>query len=38
VRISLAVALLTPPFQVPDEIAHYYRSCAIAHGGFWPPV
>jgi hypothetical protein len=33
-----AFALLTPPFQVPDEIAHYYRACAIAHGGFWPPV
>jgi uncharacterized membrane protein len=46
VRISLAVALLfgaafallTPPFQVPDEVGHYYRACAIAHGGFWPPV
>lgn len=33
-----AFALLTPPFQVPDEIGHYYRACAIAHGGFWPPV
>ena len=33
-----AFALLTPPFQVPDEIAHYYRACAIAHGAFWPPI
>lgn len=33
-----AFALLTPPFQVPDEIGHYYRACAIAHGGFFPPV
>ena len=33
-----AFALLTPPFQAPDEIAHYYRACAIAHGGFWPQV
>jgi uncharacterized membrane protein len=46
VRSSLAVAvlfgaafaLLTPPFHAPDEIAHYYRACAIAHGAFWPPV
>ena len=33
-----AFALITPPFGAPDEIAHYYRACAIAHGGFWPPV
>ena len=30
---SFAFAILTPPFQVPDEVAHYYRAESIASGG-----
>lgn len=28
--------ILTPPFQVPDEPAHYFKSLQIAHGDFFP--
>src|SRR3954447_1987679 len=31
--VSTAFALLTPPFQVPDEVAHYYRAETLALGG-----
>ena len=27
---GLAMALITPPFQVPDEAAHYYRAWSVA--------
>ncbi len=27
---GVAVALITPPFQVPDEAAHYYRAWSVA--------
>jgi len=27
---GLAMALITPPFQVPDEDAHYYRAWSVA--------
>jgi uncharacterized membrane protein len=29
---GLAFAIVTPPFQVPDEPAHFYRSYAISEG------
>jgi uncharacterized membrane protein len=28
---GLAMALITPPFQVPDEAAHYYRAWSVAN-------
>jgi uncharacterized membrane protein len=30
--IAILFAFLTPPFQVPDEVGHYWRANAIAHG------
>ena len=33
---GVAFVFLTPPLQVPDEAAHYWRACAIAHGVFQP--
>ena len=33
---GLAFVFLTPPLQVPDEAAHYWRACAIAHGTLQP--
>jgi len=33
---GVAFVFITPPLQVPDEAAHYWRSCAIAHGTFQP--
>ena len=33
---GLAFVFITPPFEVPDETAHYWRACAIAHGVFQP--
>lgn len=32
--IGTAYLVLTPPFQVPDEINHFYRACHIASGRF----
>lgn len=29
-------ALLTPPMQSPDEVAHYWRACAVARGQLMP--
>src|SRR4028119_531544 len=29
---GLAFAVVTPPFQAPDEPAHFYRSYAISEG------
>lgn len=34
--VAIAFALLTPPFQSPDEVAHYWRASAIAGGDFLP--
>lgn len=31
-----AFVFMTPPLEVPDESAHYWRACAIAHGTFEP--
>jgi uncharacterized membrane protein len=31
---GLMVLLLTPPFQVPDEINHFYRAYQISEGNF----
>lgn len=33
---GVAFIFITPPLQVPDEAAHYWRACAIAHGTFQP--
>jgi uncharacterized membrane protein len=29
---AVAYAVITPPFQVPDEVAHYWHAVSIAHG------
>jgi uncharacterized membrane protein len=29
---GLAYALITPPFEVPDEVGHYWRASSIAYG------
>ena len=31
-----AFVFVTPPLEVPDEAAHYWRACAIAHGTLQP--
>lgn len=31
---GLLYLALTPPFQVPDEVNHFYRACHIASGNF----
>lgn len=33
---GLIFVFLTPPFEVPDETAHYWRACAIARGVLQP--
>ena len=33
---GLLYAVLTPPFQVPDEVGHYWRATAIAEGQILP--
>jgi uncharacterized membrane protein len=35
--VAAAFALLTPPMQTPDEVGHYWRSTAIAHGDLVSP-
>jgi uncharacterized membrane protein len=30
--VAIAFAFLTPPFQSPDEVAHYWRATAISRG------
>lgn len=34
---GLALVVLVPPFQIPDEPAHFYRSWSIAQGQFVQP-
>ncbi|HSP13637.1 MAG TPA: DUF2142 domain-containing protein [Thermoanaerobaculia bacterium] len=29
---------VTPPFQVPDEVGHFWRAESIAHGALFPPM
>lgn len=36
--IGLLFAVVTPPFQVPDEPAHFYRSFAISEGSCISPA
>ncbi len=42
VVLGLSTALLftfvTPPFQVPDEVGHFWRAVSIAHGAVIPRV
>lgn len=33
---GLLFAIITPPFRVPDEVGHFWRACAIAHGDIAP--
>jgi uncharacterized membrane protein len=33
--LSVSYAVITPPFQVPDEVAHYWHSASLAHGHVW---
>lgn len=32
--LGVAVLCLSPPFQVPDEMVHFYRAYQISEGGF----
>jgi uncharacterized membrane protein len=34
VLFGVAFVVVTPPFQVPDEDAHYFRSYQLSEGGF----
>ena len=36
--LAFAFALATPPFQVPDEVGHYWRAYAIARGELVPTM
>jgi len=36
--LGILYALLMPPLQVPDEIAHFYRSLSISNGACMPPA
>lgn len=29
---AVAYAIITPPFQVPDEVSHYWHAVSLAHG------
>ena len=29
---AVAYAVITPPFQVPDEVSHYWHAVSLAHG------
>jgi len=29
---AVGYAIITPPFQVPDEVAHYWHAVSLAHG------
>lgn len=35
---GLAFTFVTPPFQVPDEVTHYWRATSIAYGTIRPEV
>ncbi|HWW61729.1 MAG TPA: DUF2142 domain-containing protein [Thermoanaerobaculia bacterium] len=35
---GLAFAFVTPPFQVPDEVTHYWRATSIAYGTIQPDL
>lgn len=35
---GVAFALLTPPFHVPDEVGHYWRTEAMVGGAVMPPI
>ncbi|HEX7833069.1 MAG TPA: DUF2142 domain-containing protein, partial [Thermoanaerobaculia bacterium] len=34
----LSFAAVTPPFQAPDEVGHYWRACALARGTVLPSM
>jgi uncharacterized membrane protein len=34
--LGVAYAVLTPPFEVPDEVFHFWRPLVIAHGQLLP--
>ncbi|HVR38250.1 MAG TPA: DUF2142 domain-containing protein [Thermoanaerobaculia bacterium] len=36
VATGLAFTFITPPFQVPDEVTHYWRATSIAYGTIHP--
>ncbi|HYM59985.1 MAG TPA: DUF2142 domain-containing protein [Thermoanaerobaculia bacterium] len=36
--IAVAYTIATPPFQAPDEVGHYWRSCSIARGTILPTM
>lgn len=35
---ALLFTFVTPPFQVPDEVGHFWRAVSIAHGAVIPRV
>ncbi|WP_242182616.1 DUF2142 domain-containing protein [Sphingomonas sp. CARO-RG-8B-R24-01] len=36
IPVILALAYILPPFQAPDEAAHFYRSIQLSHGDIRP--
>jgi hypothetical protein len=36
--LVLALVYILPPFQAPDEAAHFYRAIQISHGEMAPVV
>jgi hypothetical protein len=36
--LILAMVYILPPFQAPDEAAHFYRAVQISHGQFRPAI
>jgi uncharacterized membrane protein len=35
---ALLFTFITPPFQVPDEVGHFWRAVSIAHGAVLPEI
>lgn len=35
---GLALIIVTPPLQVPDEVGHFWRAAALSEGDIVPPV
>ena len=36
VPVLVAMVYILPPFQSPDEVAHFYRATQLSHGEFMP--
>src|SRR6476469_10582252 len=36
--VAVLFTFITPPFQVPDEVGHFWRAVSIAHGTIFPRI